>query len=118
MAAAARLIGEWLRRERRGQPVLQRDSADRLAHGDLSVGGLQHGRVLDRQLLLSWTELRIVLAWFEVLLLERVQDRADHCGLTVHAVGAEAQTVVGWYIATVIELPRQIELILECGLDP
>ena len=47
VAAAARLIGEWLGRERGGQSVLQGDRAYGFAHGDLSVGRLEHRCVLN-----------------------------------------------------------------------
>ena len=48
VAAAARLIGERLGRERGGQSVLQGDRAYGFAHGDLSVGRLEHWCVLNR----------------------------------------------------------------------
>src|SRR5919197_744776 len=69
------------------------------------------------QPLLARAELGVVLARLESLLVERVQDRSDRLGGAVHAVRAEAQAVVSRHEPIRLDLARQVELVLEGGLD-
>ena len=94
VAAVARAVGPRLRRERRDEPVLRRDAADRLAHEDLLVGRLQRRRVRGRDLLLAVPELGVVLLERDALLLERVDERVDVVLRRRHADRREAEARV------------------------
>src|SRR5712691_11044969 len=74
--------------------------------------------MLHRELLLGWPELGIVLTWLETLGIERVEDVADDGTGAVHAIRAEAQTIVGRDESAAVDLAGEIELVLERGLDP
>ena len=61
VAAVAGGVRPRLRRERGDEPMARGDAADRLAHHELLVGGLQRRAVGRRQLLLAVPELGVVL---------------------------------------------------------
>ena len=73
VAAVAGVVGPRLRGQRRHQPVPGGDAADRLAHQQLFVGGLQRGRVRGRDLLLPVAQLGVVLLERDPLGLERAR---------------------------------------------
>ena len=57
--------------------MLQSDGPHCFAHRDLAIGSLQHGHVLNRELLLGRAELGVVLARLESLGVQRVKNVAD-----------------------------------------
>ena len=61
MTAVARLVDPGLRRERGIEPSIEGDTADRLPVQDVVIRGLQRRGKTNRQLLLTPTELGVIL---------------------------------------------------------
>ena len=116
VAAVARDVGPRLRRERRGEAANGGDAADRLAHHDLPVGGLESGRVAGRQLLLAGAELGVVLVDGDVLPVERIDQLIDVVLRRGHPDRRVAQARIDRPPLAVDEL-RQRELVLESGTE-
>ena len=94
MAAVTGLVSPRLGRERGVQPVIEGHAADRFPVEDVMIGGLQRGRIANREFLLAPAELRIVLLDEHPLRFERGDDFVDDRSGDIHAGGREAAAVV------------------------
>ena len=111
MAAVAGLVAPGLGGKGRIAPVLQGDPANGFPVHDVMVGRLQRRPVTDGELLLSPSELGVVLLDRHPLRFERRDDVIDHRGGHVHARRGETATVVdGGELLAVLDRERPFGL--------
>src|SRR6266567_810810 len=92
--AVPSLVGPGLGGERGDEIVSGGDSPDRLPDQHLDVCSLDDRAGGDRQLLLTVSELDVVLLDGDALPLERLNRVVDHLGCGGHPDGREAQAVI------------------------